>query len=328
MLCDYGCGQEAKYQFKNGKWCCSKKTSSCPALKKINSDLNKGRNFNDETRKKISEANKGRNLSDEHKEKLSISHKGKTLSEQHKRKISKANKGRPLSDEHKEKLRQKRLGVPGYYKDKKLSKEHREKISKSNKGKKCSEETKNILRKINKQTISKIKKNSPLFSKIEEMRYNPDKPGEKEIQVHCKNHNCPNSKEQGGWFTPTALQLYERKRGIELIQNDGNYFYCSEECKNECPLFNLRCDPYQTNEKNYTQEEYQIFRNYILERDNYICQYCGKLAEHVHHERPQKLEPFFSLDPDLAWSVCKYCHYKYGHKDECSTGNLSKIICI
>jgi len=22
-LCDYGCGQEAKYQFKNGKWCCS-----------------------------------------------------------------------------------------------------------------------------------------------------------------------------------------------------------------------------------------------------------------------------------------------------------------
>ena len=33
-LCDYGCGQEAKYQFKNGKWCCSKNISQCPEIKK------------------------------------------------------------------------------------------------------------------------------------------------------------------------------------------------------------------------------------------------------------------------------------------------------
>ena len=28
------CGQEAYYQFKNGKWCCSKNQASCPAIKK------------------------------------------------------------------------------------------------------------------------------------------------------------------------------------------------------------------------------------------------------------------------------------------------------
>ena len=33
MLCDYGCGNEAKYQLKNGKWCCSKHYNSCPAIK-------------------------------------------------------------------------------------------------------------------------------------------------------------------------------------------------------------------------------------------------------------------------------------------------------
>jgi len=33
MLCDYGCGQEAKYQFKNGKWCCSEYHSSCPIVR-------------------------------------------------------------------------------------------------------------------------------------------------------------------------------------------------------------------------------------------------------------------------------------------------------
>jgi len=33
-ICDYGCGQEAKFQFKNGKWCCSKNILSCPVLRK------------------------------------------------------------------------------------------------------------------------------------------------------------------------------------------------------------------------------------------------------------------------------------------------------
>lgn len=36
-LCEYGCGQEAKYQFKNGKWCCSKYYGSCPSQRKRNS---------------------------------------------------------------------------------------------------------------------------------------------------------------------------------------------------------------------------------------------------------------------------------------------------
>ena len=33
MLCEYGCNQEARYQFKNGKWCCSSHSSKCPFLK-------------------------------------------------------------------------------------------------------------------------------------------------------------------------------------------------------------------------------------------------------------------------------------------------------
>ena len=42
-LCDYGCGQEAKHQFKNGKWCCSSNLSKCPNIKKKNSQGNKGK---------------------------------------------------------------------------------------------------------------------------------------------------------------------------------------------------------------------------------------------------------------------------------------------
>ena len=31
-LCVYGCGQEAKYQLKNGKWCCESSSNKCKAL--------------------------------------------------------------------------------------------------------------------------------------------------------------------------------------------------------------------------------------------------------------------------------------------------------
>jgi len=204
-----------------------------------------------------------------------------------------------------------------------------------------------------KVSIEQIQKRYPFFSRIEEMRYNPNKT--KEIQVHCKNHNCPNSKEQGGWFTPTYNQLSERIRQLENDWgNCSSYFYCSKECKNICPLYgktvNQLLKEYEINDDNleiYTSEEYQIFRQEVLKRDDYKCIYCGEKAEHVHHIRPQKLEPFFSkaehvhhirpqklepffsLDPDFGISVCINCHFLYGHKTNtnCSTNNLAKKVC-
>ena len=45
MLCKYGCGQEAKYQLKNGKWCCSKNHRSCIKLMNQRSQTNKERHL-------------------------------------------------------------------------------------------------------------------------------------------------------------------------------------------------------------------------------------------------------------------------------------------
>lgn len=247
MLCEYGCGQQAKFVFKNGKHCCSKNHQQCPHIKEKQS----GKNH------------------------------------------------------------------PMYGVKRTHSKETRMKMSNSAKKRK----------RVNILTIEKIKQRHPTFYKVEEMRYNPDKPGKKEIQVHCKNHNCPNSKEQGGWFTPTKRQIYDRRQVLESSDGFGeSNFYCSDKCKSECPLYGLKSDPFKNNES-ISISEYNVFREYVLERDDYKCQYCGKITKYVHHERPQKLEPFFVLDPDLAWSVCKKCHYKYGHKDECSTGNIATILC-
>lgn len=34
QICEYGCGNLAKYQLKNDRWCCSQYCNSCPAIKK------------------------------------------------------------------------------------------------------------------------------------------------------------------------------------------------------------------------------------------------------------------------------------------------------
>jgi hypothetical protein len=37
-LCCYGCGQEAKFRFKNGKECCSENMNGCPEIRRIRKD--------------------------------------------------------------------------------------------------------------------------------------------------------------------------------------------------------------------------------------------------------------------------------------------------
>jgi hypothetical protein len=190
----------------------------------------------------------------------------------------------------------------------------------------------------NKFTIKKIKKCYPFFSQIEEMRYNPDKPDEKEIQVHCKNHLCPNSKEQNGWFTPKIERLKDRIYALENEKgNDGNFFYCCDECKNQCPLFGLNPIHYlnKVNEDIlYTPGEYETFRQEVLRRqkEEYgynFCEYCYTEENlHIHHEKPQKINPLMILDPDNGIVLCQDCHYIVGHKGECSTRNLANKICI
>jgi len=153
MLCDYGCGQEAKHQFKNGKWCCSNHYSKCPKIRDNISNKMKGknhpnygkkrpnhskqmmgeknpmygktRNHIEKTKKKISEAIKGKNHPNY----------GKKRSEETKIKIGKYHKGKTLSKKHRNIISQ-------LHKDKKKSVDHRRKISESRKGIKFSKETK------------------------------------------------------------------------------------------------------------------------------------------------------------------------------------------
>ena len=272
ILCEYGCGMEANYQLKNGKWCCRESQNSCPGVRE---------------------------------------------------KMSEAKKGVPKSEETKKKMSEAKIGVP-------KSKETRKKMSEAQRGipkGPCSEETKKKMSKSHEFTIDQIKAKYPTFSKVEEMRENENG----EIQVHCKNNRCENSKEKGGWFTPKNHCAF-KNRIWALEKNDGNdgvHFYCSDHCKDTCSLYGVRSDPLKENNLPYTLPELAELRRQVLERDKNICQYCGEEGDTVHHTRPVKLEPFLALDAVYAITVCKTCHHKYGHKKGtiCSTGNLAAQTC-
>ena len=256
------------------------------------------------------------------------------------RKQSKSMKGKntgPRSEEHKEKIRNSMIGKNTGPR----SEEIKRKISKSRIGVPLSKvHVKNLI-KSRTYSIEKWQKKYPIFAKVEELREHPETG---EIQVHCKNHKCKNSKENGGWFTPTRSKFYSRIAAIETPKDFGeNNFYCSEECKEECVLYGLKYDPLTNLELQYTQAEYKVFRHEVLKRQKYElggyneCEICHNrnLKElEVHHEIPVKKNWIFSLDPDNGIILCrdekKNCHIKYGHKTgtSCSTSNLANAICI
>lgn len=186
----------------------------------------------------------------------------------------------------------------------------------------------------------------PLLTKMEEMK---EENGQ--IWVHCTNHNCPNSKENGGWFIPTSLQISNRAWALNN-GNDNRCFYCSESCKETCRKFGKHVStlikqdeiaagirkvlPYTSEEKAIWEKE--CFRRQKEDLGGYNeCEYCGNrnLKElSPHHEKPVKTHPYLALDPDNCIIACNQfsknkCHYKYGHRTgtDCSTGKLASKVC-
>ena len=162
MLCSYGCGKEANYEFKNGKWCCCKSQNSCQRIReKFKKKRLVRKPHSEESKMKISRSNKGRvpwnkgrkgiyteeTLKKMRKPKKNKSKRKREVSEETKKKIRKRLKGKShvQTKETKEKISRKNKG-------KKLgpqSEEHRENISKANKGiKKHTESHKKNLRQV------------------------------------------------------------------------------------------------------------------------------------------------------------------------------------
>lgn len=73
----------------------------------------------------------------------------------------------------------------------------------------------------------------------------------------------------------------------------------------------------------YKSKEWQMTRDYILKRDNYLCVKCGRPAEEVHHKihlSPENIgDVNITMNPDNLASLCRDCHFEE-HRGEHGRG--------
>lgn len=190
----------------------------------------------------------------------------------------------------------------------------------------CGCQGKESLKKAVYHSKKELEEKYPFFSKVEEVMDNPDGYG---VLVRCKL--C------GKWFSPKTGDLTRRISALEnpigMIECN---LYCSEDCKNNCPVYKMRFDPFgkdNSNNNTPTQYELSIWSDEVLrkQREEYGYNFCTKcqgvdnLA--AHHIDPKKIEPFYALDPDNGIVFCRDCHLNDAHSGECSTGALAYKIC-
>lgn len=129
----------------------------------------------------------------------------------------------------------------------------------------------------------------------------------------------------GKWLKPTNLQVKNRIIAINTISSGEQRFYCSENCKKSCPIFNQRLWP-KDFKKATSREVVPLLRQLVLERDDYTCQKCGATTEiaqlHVHHEKSYTLNKIMANDPDNCITLCKECHKEIHLQEGCKYTDL------
>ncbi len=133
----------------------------------------------------------------------------------------------------------------------------------------------------------------------------------------------------GRWFIPTIISV--RNRIIALNKDAAGRtcgegrFYCTDRCKEACPTFRMR--KYHKGFKKGSSREVQPeLRKMVFERDNYICQSCGKSANEIqincHHIYPVAIEPIESADIDNCITLCIECHKRVHRLSGCNYHEL------
>jgi hypothetical protein len=150
---------------------------------------------------------------------------------------------------------------------------------------------------------------------IEEVRRDPI--NQAILQARCKFCNS--------WFTPTGTHVQSRIRAINGMTTGEQNFYCSDECRLSCSLFNQK--KYPKDKKPYiTRKDQKELRKMVLERDAYQCQICGAINQELicHHIKPVSQEPVESADIDNCITLCKTCEQKVHKLPGCNFHELKK----
>ena len=117
----------------------------------------------------------------------------------------------------------------------------------------------------------------------------------------------------GIFFKTSRLEVQHRLAAINGINKGENRFYCSNQCKEECPTYG-QCIYTKGHKTSLSREVQPQLRQMVLLRDNYTCQKCGwhkddlSVGLHCHHIWPLNESPITSADMDECITYCKDCH--------------------
>jgi hypothetical protein len=143
------------------------------------------------------------------------------------------------------------------------------------------------------------------IGKAEQIRRDPEEP--EVLQARC--NYC------GKWFKPSRRAVDIRIMALKTADASEGRLYCSEECKQECPIFHKRKWP-EGFKKTTSREVQPELRQMVFERDNWECQKCGKTKSlQCHHIESVKQNPIESSDADICITLCKKCH-RWAHTQE------------
>ncbi|MCK9371509.1 NUMOD3 domain-containing DNA-binding protein [Candidatus Dojkabacteria bacterium] len=167
---------------------------------------------------------------------------------------------------------------------------------------------------ITKQNIPLYDTYAPQLEPIEKCVRDPEDPNI--LNVFCSHSEC---KKQ---YRPTRSEVRGR---IYKINEDKSRFYCSDDCKQACPLFGQSAQQLMEydaiNAGNITKPNQEHIR--INQRTNKkrryesnggICDWCEikvTLGTSIlHHEKPVSYNFLVADDPDNHWLFCKKCDKK------------------
>lgn len=324
-----------------------KKRWADPELMRGKNHPHYGKKHTEETKIKCGLANKGRVLSDDHKKKMVDGGKKwwdeegreKVIKswtdkrrEQRSKDLSKIWEDQELRQKQSE-IMKKRWADPefrkrrliAYENAKKTGEDHpfygkthtpeaRKKMSDALKGRTLPEEQKKKMSEgraqhggVQKNQLSLFDTYAHRLEGFEEVRRDPQK--EYLLQVRCVY--CDQ------WFSPNRSTTQLRVAIFEGKSDRDLRFYCSEECKANCPIYHVQKFP-RGYKRASSREVDPELRKEVFHRDNHTCQKCGAISNlHCHHILSAVLNPMLQNDPDNCITLCKPCHKEVHKTEDC-----------
>lgn len=118
------------------------------------------------------------------------------------------------------------------------------------------------------------------------------------------------------YFIPKNNQVAARVSSLNGSSLGVNYLYCSDNCKESCPIFKQNKYPKGFKQAS-SREVNPLVRQMCFERDSWKCQICGGTQEdaplHCHHIEGYTQNPRLGNDVANTITLCKTCH-KEVHK--------------